>query len=101
MKVLAHERGPKIRIGKYRKRTGYKRHNGFRAATTRIEVSLGTGKAAPAKKASRQPHRSRAEAEPETAAAATAAEPKQLRAGGRGSAEAPDADGPARAATRS
>src|SRR5882672_12631405 len=40
-KVLAHERGPKILIGKYRKRTGYKRHNGFRAATSRIEISLG------------------------------------------------------------
>ena len=44
-KVLAHERGPKIRIGKYRKRTGYKRHNGFRAATSRIEISLGAGAA--------------------------------------------------------
>ena len=43
-KVLAHERGPKIRIGKYRKRTGYKRHNGFRAATSRIEISLGAAK---------------------------------------------------------
>jgi len=40
-KVVAHERGPKIRIGKYKRRTGYKRHNGFRAATTRIEISLG------------------------------------------------------------
>ena len=40
-KVLAHERGPKILIGKYKKRTGYKRHNGFRAATSRIEFSLG------------------------------------------------------------
>jgi large subunit ribosomal protein L21 len=40
-KVLAHERGPKILIGKYRKRTGYKRHTGFRAATSRIEISLG------------------------------------------------------------
>jgi large subunit ribosomal protein L21 len=29
-KVLAHERGPKIRIGKYKRRTGYKRHNGCR-----------------------------------------------------------------------
>jgi large subunit ribosomal protein L21 len=47
-KVLAHERGPKIRIGKYRKRTGYKRHNGFRAATSRIEISLGAGKTAAA-----------------------------------------------------
>jgi large subunit ribosomal protein L21 len=43
-KVLAHERGPKIRIGKYRKRTGYKRHNGFRASTSRIEISLGGAK---------------------------------------------------------
>ncbi|MGZ4289762.1 MAG: 50S ribosomal protein L21 [Gaiellaceae bacterium] len=53
-KVLAHERGPKIRIGKYKKRTGYKRHNGFRAATSRIEISLGgtaTKKAAAPKKA--------------------------------------------------
>ena len=39
--VIAHERGPKILVGKYRKRTGYKRHNGFRAATSRVEISLG------------------------------------------------------------
>jgi large subunit ribosomal protein L21 len=66
VKVLAHERGPKIRIGKYRKRTGYKRHTGFRAATTRIEVSLG-GKAAAAPKA---------EAAPKPKAAAKPAAPK-------------------------
>jgi hypothetical protein len=48
--VLEHGRGPKIRIGKYKKRTGYKRHNGFRAATSRVEFSLGgTAKRAPAK----------------------------------------------------
>src|SRR6476646_11302813 len=51
-KVLAHERGPKIIIGKYKKRTGYKRHTGFRAATSRLEISLGGAtKRAPAKKA--------------------------------------------------
>ena len=62
--VLAHERGPKIRIGKYKKRTGYKRHNGFRAATSRVEFSLGgTAKRAAAKKT-------------ETAAAPKAAAPK-------------------------
>ncbi len=54
-KVLAHERGPKIRIGKYRKRTGYKRHNGFRAATSRIEISLGAPKRAAAKKTEEAP----------------------------------------------
>jgi large subunit ribosomal protein L21 len=55
--VLAHERGPKIRIGKYRRRTGYKRHNGFRAATSRIEVTIGAGK-----------KRAKAKAKPETEA---------------------------------
>src|SRR5579864_429053 len=51
VKVLAHERGPKIRIGKYRRRTGYKRHNGYRAATSRLEVTLGAAQAAAPKKA--------------------------------------------------
>jgi large subunit ribosomal protein L21 len=41
--VVAHERGPKIVIGKYKRRTGYKRHNGFRAATSRVEITLGSG----------------------------------------------------------
>jgi large subunit ribosomal protein L21 len=56
-KVVAHERGPKIRIGKYRRRTGYKRHNGFRAATSRLEISLGGAKQAAAapKKATEAP----------------------------------------------
>ena len=55
-KVVAHERGPKIRIGKYKRRTGYKRHNGFRAATSRIEISLGGAKkAAPKKEAPEAP----------------------------------------------
>src|SRR5262249_4096179 len=50
-KVIAHERGPKIVVGKYKRRTGYKRHTGFRAATSRLEISLGGPKGAPAKKA--------------------------------------------------
>jgi large subunit ribosomal protein L21 len=56
-KVIAHERGPKIRIGKYKRRTGYKRHNGFRAATSRIEITLGGAKKAAAapKKAAAAP----------------------------------------------
>ena len=41
--VIAHERGPKIRIGKYRRRTGYKRHNGYRSATSRVQISFGSG----------------------------------------------------------
>ena len=54
--VLEHGRGPKIRIGKYKKRTGYKRHNGFRAATSRVEFSLGgVSKRAAAKKTEAAP----------------------------------------------
>ena len=62
-KVVAHKRGPKIRIGKYKRRTGYKRHTGFRAATSRIEISLGgTAKAAPKKAAEPKAAEPKAEA---------------------------------------
>jgi large subunit ribosomal protein L21 len=52
-KVLGQAKGPKIVIGKYKKRTGYKRHTGFRASLTQIEIeSIGAGKGrAAAKKA--------------------------------------------------
>jgi large subunit ribosomal protein L21 len=45
-RVVGHEQGEKIRIGKYRRRTGYKRHTGFRASLTRIAIeSIGAGTA--------------------------------------------------------
>ena len=37
-KVLAHVKGDKIRIGKYRRRTGYRRHTGFRSSLTQIQI---------------------------------------------------------------
>lgn len=37
--VIGAVKGPKIRIGKYRKRTGYRRHTGFRASLTQIEIA--------------------------------------------------------------
>src|SRR4029450_9137670 len=44
-RVLGDTKGPKIRIGKYKKRTGYKRHTGFRASLTQIEIeSIGGAK---------------------------------------------------------
>jgi large subunit ribosomal protein L21 len=47
-KVLGQQRGPKLRIGKYKKRTGYRRHTGFRAALTSIEIeSIGVKGAKP------------------------------------------------------
>jgi large subunit ribosomal protein L21 len=38
VKVAEHVRGKKVVVGKHRRRTGYKRRNGFRASLTRIEV---------------------------------------------------------------
>jgi hypothetical protein len=57
-------------IGKYKKRTGYKRHTGFRASLTQIEIESigGTGKRG-AKRA------------PETASAPSAEAPSALPAG--------------------
>jgi len=48
-RVVAHELGEKIRIGKYRRRTGYKKHTGHRSRLTRIEIeSIGGAKRAKA-----------------------------------------------------
>jgi large subunit ribosomal protein L21 len=83
-RVVSHELGEKIRIGKYKKRTGYRKHTGFRASLTQIEIeSIGAGarKAAAAAKP-------KAEAKPE---AAPKAAPKPA------AAEAP-AEAPARTA---
>jgi large subunit ribosomal protein L21 len=43
-KVLGPVKGPKIRIGKYKKRTGYRRHTGFRSSLTQIEIESIGGK---------------------------------------------------------
>jgi large subunit ribosomal protein L21 len=45
-KVLGHVRGEKIRIGKRRPKSGYRRQTGFRSALTQIEIqSIGAGSA--------------------------------------------------------
>jgi large subunit ribosomal protein L21 len=78
-KVLEHGRGPKIRIGKYKKRTGYKRHNGFRAATSRVEFSLGGAPKPAAAKMTETAPKAAVEAAPKAAetAAPKAAAPKE------------------------
>ena len=47
-KVLGAVKGPKIRIGKYKKRTGYRKHTGFRASLTQIQIESIGGKPAKA-----------------------------------------------------
>jgi large subunit ribosomal protein L21 len=50
-RVVGHVKGEKIRIGKYRRRTGYRRHNGHRSKLTQIEIeSIGAKKRAAPKK---------------------------------------------------
>jgi large subunit ribosomal protein L21 len=70
-KVLGEVKGPKIRIGKYKKRTGYRRHTGFRASLTQIEIESIGGKKRAAKK--QEPSVEEAKAPRE---AAPAAEPE-------------------------
>src|SRR4051794_1998445 len=69
-RVVGHQLGEKIRIGKYKKRTGYRKHNGYRSRLTQIEIeSIGAGtRKAAAKKA--------VTSEPVPAAKAEAAAPK-------------------------
>jgi large subunit ribosomal protein L21 len=45
-RVVGHVLGEKVRIGKYRRRTGYKRHNGYRSRLSRIEIESVGAKAA-------------------------------------------------------
>ncbi len=50
-RIVGHELGEKIRIGKYRRRTGYRKHTGHRSRLTRIEIeSIGTKRAKTAAK---------------------------------------------------
>jgi large subunit ribosomal protein L21 len=70
-RVVGHELGEKIRIGKYRRRTGYKKHTGYRSRLTRIEIeSIGAAKRA---KAAAKPKAEKAEPAQKKAEATTSA----------------------------
>jgi large subunit ribosomal protein L21 len=69
-RVVGHELGEKIRIGKYRRRTGYKKHTGHRSRLTRIEIeSIGAG-------AKRSKVAAKPKAEPKEAPASAAPDEK-------------------------
>lgn len=38
-RIIAHERGPKLRIVKFKPKRGYKRRNGHRQELTRLEIT--------------------------------------------------------------
>ena len=70
-RVVGHTLGDKIRIGKYKKRTGYRKHTGFRASLTQIEIeAIGAG----GRKAAAKPKAEAAPAKAEASAAASKAE---------------------------
>ena len=79
VRVVDHVKGPKIRIGKYKPKSGYKKHTGFRASLTQIEIeSIGSAKAkakaAPAaEKAAPAPKAEKPVPVPKAEAVATAA----------------------------
>ena len=51
-KVVGSPLGPKIRIGKYKAKKGYRRHTGFRAKLTEIEIqSIGASRSSATKAA--------------------------------------------------
>jgi large subunit ribosomal protein L21 len=59
-RVVGHVKGEKIRIGKYRRRTGYKRHTGFRASLSELQIEKigargSAAKAEPAAKPAAEP----------------------------------------------
>ena len=78
-RVVGHTLGEKIRIGKYKRRTGYRKHNGFRASLTQIQIeSIGGGarKAAAKPKPAAEKPKAEAEVTPTAAPARTAHPPK-------------------------
>jgi large subunit ribosomal protein L21 len=92
-KVLAHERGEKLRVFKFKPKRGYKRRTGHRQELTRIEVtniSMGAAAKEPSAKAASKPPAAKTEAaKPETAkptvvkaaAKQSAAKPKEAADG--------------------
>jgi large subunit ribosomal protein L21 len=69
-KVLGHVKGEKIRIGKYRRRTGYRRHTGYRSSLTQIEITaIGSKRSTAAKKPAASSEKPSANAEKPAASA--------------------------------
>ena len=80
-RVVGHVRGDKIRIGKYRPKSGYRRHTGFRASLSQIEIeSIGAKKAAP-KKAEEEKPKAAAKPKPKAPARKPAAKKTEERDG--------------------
>jgi large subunit ribosomal protein L21 len=63
-RVVGHVLGDKVRIGKYRPKKGYRRHTGFRARLTQLEIEKIGVKRAAAKAEKAEPKAAQAEEKP-------------------------------------
>jgi len=98
-RVVGHQLGEKIRIGKYKKRTGYRKHNGYRSRLTQIEIeSIGSAKKPAAAKKAEAPKAvpvpKAAQSEPVPKAAQSEPVPKAAQSEPVPKAEAPKAEAP-------
>jgi large subunit ribosomal protein L21 len=67
-RVVGHVLGKKIRIGKYKPKSGYKRHNGYRSRLSQIEIeSIGGAKSSRAAKPAATAERPAATPKPDDA----------------------------------
>ena len=62
-RVVGSPLGKKIRIGKYKPKSGYKKHTGFRSSLSQIEIEAIGKKAAAAKKEAAEPRVEKPKAE--------------------------------------
>jgi large subunit ribosomal protein L21 len=91
-KVIAHERGEKLRVFKFKPKRGYKRRTGHRQELTRIEVTelaLGAGSRAKAKEAASQATEAAPKATEATPAKASTAKAGGAKAGAKPAAAKP------------
>jgi large subunit ribosomal protein L21 len=76
VRVVRHVLGEKIRIGKYKAKSGYRKHTGYRSRLSQIEVESIGAKKAPAKPKAEQAEEKPKAAAKKPAAPKTAAKPK-------------------------
>jgi len=83
-RVVADVKGEKIRIGKYRPKNGYKKHTGFRASLSQIEIESIGGKkrSEPAKPKAQTESKAQSASKAETAPKEETAAPAEERVKG-------------------
>jgi large subunit ribosomal protein L21 len=90
VKVVGSALGDKIRIGKYKKRTGYRRHTGHRSKLTQIEITAIGAVKAEAKPKAEAPAAEKPKPAAKPKAAATPKAPAKPKPAAKPKAEPPE-----------